>query len=294
MSVERLFISSSRIFILLLLFFSFESQGHNNSYPPSSCPPSSCGNIRVIKYPFRLKTDPLSCGFNNTFFELDCQNNRTVMDASPGRYLGPYNIKNASHRTNRTVVVSAISTWYYVEEINYYQHSIRLVDPGIIRGNLSSCPLHYYSNDVWPINLPVGLVSTNIPVAFIHCLSPVTSVKYVEAPFCGNRSKIFANVSKFFSYVLVGETRVSDLEESCTMDRVDWVSTHGPMKVNYSSLASIYNGLAYGFTYTDSHRGQCRRISHYRFMHYHFEHCCYVTPRDPRHDVFHCKCYMFG
>ncbi|KAI3471209.1 hypothetical protein Pfo_027872 [Paulownia fortunei] len=46
---------------------------------------------------------------------------------------------------------------------------------------------------------------------------------------------------------MVGErTQVSDLEESCTVDRVDQASARRPMRDN-SSLASIYDGLAYGF-----------------------------------------------
>lgn len=134
-----------------------------------------------------------------------------------------------------------------MQEINYDEFWIRLVDPGIIKGNLSSCGI--YSNgydDYWPSTIFNGILDMNVPVGFVHCLSPVNSFQYVKAPFCGNRSRIFANASVFYSYVMVGNVMVSDLVESCTVDRVDRASVLGPVRRN-SSLASVYDGLAYGF-----------------------------------------------
>ncbi|KAL3819946.1 hypothetical protein ACJIZ3_005851 [Penstemon smallii] len=209
----------SRISVLLL-FCSVNSVAQYNN-PTSSCPSSSCGNITTIRYPFRLKSEPISCGYNNPNFELDCQNNQTT-------------ILNLNSRN------------YHVQEINYEEFSIRLVNPGIKRENLSSCP--DYSNeyrDWFSTNREDEIfdqfIQLNEAVVFIHCVSPVNSLRYVNAAFCGS-----SNSSEIYSYVMAGGLGVSDLEDLCTVDRMDQVSYRRPMR-NISSLASIYDGLAYGF-----------------------------------------------
>ncbi|PIN01637.1 Serine/threonine protein kinase [Handroanthus impetiginosus] len=201
--------------LLLIIFFAFKSTAQN-----TSCPSSSCGLIRDISFPFRLKTNPKSCGYNNPQFELDCQDNQTILTVK--------------------------SRKYYVQEINYSDFSIRLLDPGISRGNLSSCPAHSNGYDDWPYIFNY-FFDWNIPVVFIHCLAPVSSSAYVNAAFCGNRSSFFSNASEIYNYVVFGERiLVSDLEESCSVDRVSRVSSRRVMRDN-SSLEGIYDGLAYGF-----------------------------------------------
>ena len=49
-----------------------------------TCSASSCGNIHNISFPFRLKTDPENCG--DFSLELSCENNRTVLYISRGKY----------------------------------------------------------------------------------------------------------------------------------------------------------------------------------------------------------------
>lgn len=132
-----------------------------------------------------------------------------------------------------------------MQQIKYDEYWIRLADPGIIRGNLSSCAVYSNTYDDWP-RIFDYLLDFNVEVSFIHCLSPVNSLKYVTAPFCGNSSRKFANSSQFYSYAILGRIMVSDLEESCTVDRVDRAAARGLMSDN-SSLTSIYDGLAYGF-----------------------------------------------
>ncbi|KAL0382429.1 UNVERIFIED_CONTAM: Rust resistance kinase Lr10 [Sesamum calycinum] len=214
---KRRFLAISRI-LILLLSLTVNSTAQNNN-PTSSCPTSSCGNIS-ISFPFRQKTDPKSCGYNNPSFEIECQNNRAIMTVR--------------------------SRKFYVQDINYEFFSIRLVDPGINRGNLSSCPAFSNGYDDWPTTIFDGILD-NIPVVFVHCLAPVSSLKYVEAGFCGNRSSMFFNSSEVHSYFMIGDrVRTSDLEDSCTVDVVARASPRGPTRDN-SSLASIYDGLAYGF-----------------------------------------------
>ncbi|KAG8390399.1 hypothetical protein BUALT_Bualt01G0079300 [Buddleja alternifolia] len=217
MSQEKPLSPVSRIFILLL-FCTVTTTAQNGS----SCPSSSCGNIRTINFPFRLRGDPISCGYNNPSFVLDCLNNQAIFTVRSRRY--------------------------HVQEINYDDYSIRLVDPSISRDNLSSCPVYFNSYDDWPTLIFDNFFEWNVPVVFMHCLVPVISLNYVESAFCGNRSNVFFNSSEIYSYVVVGEERIllSDLEDSCTVDRVDQASARRAVR-NDSSLASIYDGLAYGF-----------------------------------------------
>ncbi|KAK8473157.1 hypothetical protein PHAVU_001G069001 [Phaseolus vulgaris] len=55
--------------LIVLLFLLFQIHGED------ACPPSSCGKISNISYPFRLKGDPQGCGL--TMYELSCENNIT-------------------------------------------------------------------------------------------------------------------------------------------------------------------------------------------------------------------------
>ncbi|KAL3652433.1 hypothetical protein CASFOL_002114 [Castilleja foliolosa] len=216
----------SRILIFLIFFTVVNSslaQNNNNNNPTSSCPSSSCGNIPEIRFPFRLNGNPRSCGYNNPIFELQCQNNQTVMIVRSRRYL--------------------------VQEINYDEYSIRLVDPGINTSNLSSCPIYSEDYDSWPSTIFTQFFDWNVPVVFIHCLSPVlNNPDYIQAPFCSNRTSIFANSSNVYSYVMVAErVRVSDLEEYCSVGRVVMTSARRPVMGDGSSLAGVYERMGYGF-----------------------------------------------
>ncbi|KAH6815453.1 hypothetical protein C2S51_020273 [Perilla frutescens var. frutescens] len=233
MSENRNSFPISRI-LIFLLFFTVNSLAQNNN-----CASSSCGNIR-ISYPYRLRNSPKSCGYDDPSFELECQNNQTT-------------------------IFQARSRIHIVQDINYDYYSIRLVDPGINRGNLSSCPVYSTNNDydTWPSILTSSLDGIN--VLFIYCLSPVNSSKYVEGPFCGNASAIFSNSSQIYTYVMAGaRVMVSDLEESCTAERAVWTSGHRGMRDN-SSLAGIYDDLAYGIelTWYRVFCGECERDDGY-------------------------------
>ncbi|KAL8496472.1 hypothetical protein ACS0TY_020255 [Phlomoides rotata] len=207
--------------LILLSFFIVYSTAQNNK-PPSSCSSSSCGNIR-ISYPYRLKSDPRSCGFNRPNFELECRNNQTLLTVTSKSYL--------------------------VQEIDYDFFTIKLIDPNINRGNLSSCPLYSNYYDDWDYTISNSYFNLNARVTFIHCLNAVNSSKYVPATFCGNRSSNFINSSQIHSYIITGERMtISDLEDSCTVDRV--VLAY-PVKLMWNnSLASIYDAMANGFVFT--------------------------------------------
>ncbi|KAK7827212.1 leaf rust 10 disease-resistance locus receptor-like protein kinase-like 2.4 [Quercus suber] len=78
---------------------------------------SSCGSIHNISFPFRLKTDPENCG--DFRYELSCENNRTVLYISRGKY--------------------------YVQEISY-NYTIRIVDSGLHKDNYFSFSTPTYSS----------------------------------------------------------------------------------------------------------------------------------------------------
>ena len=102
------------IALLHVCFFSVSVSGQN-----STCRPSSCGDMLNISDPFRLKTDPSGCG--DRPYELACENNRTVLNLYSGKY--------------------------YVEEINYQNYSIRVVDPGLKKGDCLSTPLYHLTSE---------------------------------------------------------------------------------------------------------------------------------------------------
>ena len=98
-----LFAGYIALFVLVLL----SGNSHAKIKSRHCDPPSYCGNIQKITYPFRLKGDPENCGYKN--YELACENNRTVLSLFSGKY--------------------------YVEAINYNNNTIRLVDVGIQKDN---------------------------------------------------------------------------------------------------------------------------------------------------------------
>jgi hypothetical protein len=53
--------------IIVVLILVHEASRANDSHD-RHCPPSSCGNIDNISYPFRLKGDPPICSYQGTMF----------------------------------------------------------------------------------------------------------------------------------------------------------------------------------------------------------------------------------
>ena len=78
--MARGLIFSAGLTALIALALVHETLSANDHY----CPPSSCGNIPNISFPFRLKSDPESCG--DPRYELSCENNRTVLHLFAGKY----------------------------------------------------------------------------------------------------------------------------------------------------------------------------------------------------------------
>ncbi|GMY20137.1 LEAF RUST 10 DISEASE-RESISTANCE LOCUS RECEPTOR-LIKE PROTEIN KINASE-like 2.3 isoform X3 [Fagus crenata] len=192
------------------------------------CPPSSCGNIHNISYPFRLKSDPQTCG--DLRYNLSCENNHTVLYLFEGKY--------------------------YVQVINYNNYTIRIVDSGIQKQNYYSTPfysLNQYNFDFSTDSLVSAYSTYNNealtrPVVFMSCENPVNSPFYLDTSTCIDNDEDSSNTSMSHSkrYVVVGTTDAKDLEDSCTVDQTfltSWPGNHDP----YISCTDLHNELVFGF-----------------------------------------------
>jgi len=228
-----------RAFVLQLVVF---QTCHSNNIT-TLCAPSSCGNIQNISYPFRLNTDPQSCGNYN--YTLICENNiSTVLYLYSGKY--------------------------YVQAINYGNFTIRVVDAGV-QGNCCSIPRYSLARDnfsygdpyTWYIykQVPPGvsegfvyywgprhLPPLSLPMIFMSCENTVNSPLYVDtAPYglnygSGNYSN--SSLVTHSNYVTLGGMNASDLMELCSIEKIFLL----PEK-NYTdkSFKEIHSDLAYGF-----------------------------------------------
>ena len=144
-----------------------------------TCRPSSCGEIQNISNPFRLKGDPSGCG--DPDYELVCENNRTML--------------NGARKGEK----------YYVADINYDHYTIRLVDPGVEKGNCLSTPLYLE----WK-----GMTSTAV---LMNCDQPISDGSYIPITPCNATS----SSSQAYVYGLLGSEsmKVGDIKYPCTISR---------------------------------------------------------------------------
>ncbi|KAM7481345.1 hypothetical protein LguiB_005928 [Lonicera macranthoides] len=183
--------------MVVLVQFSQTSNGEKNGY----CEPSSCDNIHNISYPFQLKGDPENC--SDPRYELACEDdlNLTVL------YLN-------SHK-------------YFVQAINYWNLTIRLVDATIQKDNCSSVPRYSLitsdfkaGNAYHPYNLGVGDFEISKPIYSIKCPYQVNSPLYVDAAPCINGTSSNSTTTSF-SYLTFGNMRASNLRDFCSIEYGD-------------------------------------------------------------------------
>jgi hypothetical protein len=192
------------------------------------CAPS-CGNIRNISYPFRLNTDPQSCG--NKSFELACENNER-----PTLYLDKVK--------------------YYVQAINYSDFTIRLVDAAVQKDDCFSIPHHsftkeysprsadgnYYYDINWPFNISVltFLCCKNQnpnPPGYIMDASSCkngSGTEYISSPSCVDMEG--------HAYVMV-DGNVQDVPDLCRIDLIYSM----PKYMTNKSYTDVHDILVYGF-----------------------------------------------
>jgi hypothetical protein len=130
-----------------------------NTSAQDHCPPSSCGSILNISYPFRLTSDPKNCGDQR--YNLSCENNQTlVLHLYDGRY--------------------------YVRQINYTDYSIRVVDPGIGLNATEyySIPRYFLEYNNFSSGDPYQAFDTKMAVYFVKCEKQVNSQYHLNISAC--------------------------------------------------------------------------------------------------------------
>ncbi|KAL5760840.1 hypothetical protein ACOSQ2_019678 [Xanthoceras sorbifolium] len=144
---------------------------------------SSCGDIKNISYPFRLKGDPARCGDHH--YELSCQSNKTILEFLSGKYL--------------------------VKRISYAERIITVVDFHLANG---SCSLpqkslsvtEIYDDNRYLISTYGGLSNAN----FLRCSSEISdSTCRRLACLDGNQSYVYVQYDRYTIY---------DLPESCSTE----------------------------------------------------------------------------
>ncbi|XP_011047641.1 PREDICTED: probable receptor-like protein kinase At5g39020 isoform X6 [Populus euphratica] len=208
--------------LLLLVILAGQQSCSASKKSTVDCAPS-CGNIHNISYPFRLSTDPNSCG--NKKYELTCENNR------PALYLKNKGVK------------------YYVQAIHYSNFTIRLVDADVQKGH----SLIIDPSDDLPYNLGwFGYYTRSfVTFVFISCPKPIPSPPnyIVDASSCKNGSTLFNchNMEGYSSYVLIGYSLV-DIPDSCHVNLMYHApSTFQPKNWTNISYIEVHDIILYGF-----------------------------------------------
>ncbi|KAM1053139.1 hypothetical protein FF1_000652 [Malus domestica] len=219
-SGSRSFTLSWWPFVLAFLVLCFCSETCNAKDDSKSSCTSSCGLIHNITYPFRLNDDPKRCGDRR--YTLSCENNNiTVLDL-------PYS-----------------SGTYHVQAINYKNHTIRLLDPGLDNNNCSSLPRNlppYYSASPYS---SASRLSTS--VYYLRCRNQVNSSLYVDTATCLNNSATSLIQPKSYSYVVVdgaGELYMDDLNEGCGVEGMTLI------QLGYSNGSYTNDSYSYEFIHS--------------------------------------------
>ncbi|PSS16390.1 Rust resistance kinase [Actinidia chinensis var. chinensis] len=212
----------------------FANSSDAQTSPNSNACPSSCGDLHNITQPFRFRGDPENCG--NKKYELECENNGTVVHLFSGKY--------------------------NVLAINYNNYTIRIVDVGIRIGNCSSLPLYSFSDynfssyEIGPYSL---LLRFDVGVAaWVDCEEEVRSNSLYTpntstASTCIQKSTSSSSLSsgKKYSYFLFGSLRAKDVADGCRIDKIIistlWLPGETTHQGNVSSFVDFHNKLAYGF-----------------------------------------------
>jgi hypothetical protein len=223
-----------RVILLVLLLLQHASSNALTIEQEHTCPPSSCGKLSKISYPFRLRNDPSHCG--DSRYELSCENNVTTL------YL--YSAK------------------YHVQYINYNNFTIRVVDPGVQQDNCSSLPRYFLSSsdffDTYKDN-EKDLYHANSKeerdpgtgedylfkhIVYLNCSHQVTNnPKYVDTTTCVNW-----NSKGHYIYAMAGDLIAEDFQVGCHVKLVTPTSWFWGLKRNeVVSYDAMHKALVYGF-----------------------------------------------
>uniref|UniRef100_A0A2P2MVW3 Wall-associated receptor kinase galacturonan-binding domain-containing protein n=1 Tax=Rhizophora mucronata TaxID=61149 RepID=A0A2P2MVW3_RHIMU len=228
------FASYTALLFLVLVFQSCDARKTRNA---NNCPTSSCGTINISP-PFRLNTDPNNCG--DVKYNLSCEDNSTV-----ALYWG-----------------NSVNKKFYVQEIDYNGHTIRVVDAGVDKHDCSSVPrvpldyhsyndsyIYYHYRRYYMYHDYTPIVQRNSAIIFVKCENPVNSPLYLDRGACWrNGSSPAKSVDESsYHYAIIGDDfTVGELMDQCTIERKSLLLLPFKNSINKSCL-EIHRQLAYGF-----------------------------------------------
>ncbi|KAG5574891.1 hypothetical protein H5410_055025 [Solanum commersonii] len=182
-----------------------------------NCPDSACGDIRNIRHPFHLNTDPKYCHFSG--FELACEGNQTVVWLS--------------------------SKKLHVQSIDYANQTIHLVDPTLQTDDLCSLipskfTIFYNYNNFFGLYIYASERRVAAPIFMFNCPSAVNDSTYVEISGCKIRR---------YTYLKIGEMKVSEVSDGC---RAEYIGFTSWPNINNISRSDIHQAILYGFEFSYS------------------------------------------
>ncbi|XP_062175098.1 uncharacterized protein LOC133880211 [Alnus glutinosa] len=227
------------LIVVVVLFH----QTCNTSADQDHCPPSSCGSILNISYPFRLTSDPKNCGDQR--YNLSCENNQTLL-------LHLYHGR------------------YHVRQINYTDYIIRVVDPGIglnANENYSFIPRYSLEYNNFNSGDPYQTFSLNRreyyithKMIFVECEKPVNSRYHLNISAC-IEDGVYPN-SKRYKYALFGYHAAMELGDLCQVKQISLTSysDRDYYVLRNISCTDFHNELLRGFelSWYGAYCGSCR------------------------------------
>jgi hypothetical protein len=172
-----------------------------NTSAEDHCPPSSCGSILNISYPFRLTSDPKNCG--NQRYNLSCENNQTL-------------------------VLHLYHGSYYIQQINYNNNTIRVVDPGIgLNANEYYSFIPRYSLDETNFSSGDPYQTYDMEVYFVKCKKRVNSQYHLNISACfeGGVYSSKRYTYALFRYKSAVEYRPAlELGDLCQVEQISFIS----------------------------------------------------------------------
>ncbi|KAM7465698.1 hypothetical protein LguiB_013260 [Lonicera macranthoides] len=226
---------TGHVFALLILLLLILDASYTCTAKTEQCPPSSCGNISNINYPFfRLKGDLRRCAEGEVLLELACEeDNRTTISLPPG------------------------NNKYYVQNISYDPpnwRTLQLVDAGLDEENYCSIPLSSFplsklrSQDIRLRGSYVDFYILNDwSVYFMSCPTPIrfsrTTVNYSS---CINITSSASQTNHhFYAIVLDYNSSLLDIPDSCNVSIIHPITSD--LDYNNLSISYIHQKLLLGF-----------------------------------------------
>ncbi|KAM7465822.1 hypothetical protein LguiB_013384 [Lonicera macranthoides] len=211
---------AGHVFALLILLL-FLDASYTCTAKTEQCPPSSCGNISNINYPFfRLKGDSRRCAEGEVLLELACEeDNRTTLSVPP--------------ENNK----------YYVQNIPY-KGTLQLVDAGLDAESYCSIPLSSFP--LSKLSSKVNGLANSLLVYFMSCQIPIrfskTTVNYSS---CINNISSASQTNHHFYAIVDDFSSTLDIPDSCNLSIIYPITRD--LDYNNLSISYIHQKLLLGF-----------------------------------------------